>query len=141
MKADLEKYKVITRYQVQWGHMDAARHVNNTVYLRWAESARIAYFEAMGMDTSFQGGGVGPILGWQDCKYIFPLTFPDTAIVGARTIEQQEDRFIMECAIYSEKHKRISAISKQSIIPYSYAELKKVSIPEEWLKAISNLRR
>jgi len=139
MKEELSKYKVIKKYEVHWGQMDAARHVNNTVYLRWAESARIAYFEAMGMDTSFQGGGVGPILGWQDCKYIFPLTFPDTAIVGARTIEQKEDRFIMECAIFSEHHQRISAIAKQSIIPYNYGELKKVALPEEWISAIERV--
>ena len=137
MEEELKKYKVIQEYKVQWGHMDAARHVNNTVYLRWAESARIAYFEAMAMDTTFQGGGVGPILGWQDCKYIFPLTFPDTAIVGARTIEKQDDRFIMECAIYSTTHQRISAISKQSIIPYNYGALKKVDLPITWIEKIN----
>lgn len=139
MEEELKRYKVIKKYSVQWGHMDSARHVNNTVYLRWAESARIAYFEAMDMDTSFEGGGIGPILGWQDCKYIFPLTFPDVAIVGARIIEQREDRFIMECAIYSETHQRISAISKQSIIPYSYGELKKVALPQEWVDAIKHV--
>lgn len=30
---------------VAWGDMDAFAHVNNTVYLRWFESARIAFFE------------------------------------------------------------------------------------------------
>lgn len=139
MEEELNKYKVLAKYKVQWGHMDAARHVNNTVYLKWAESSRIAYFEAMGMDTSFQGGGVGPILGWLDCKYIFPMSFPDTAIVGARTIEKKEDRFIMECAIYSEAHQRISAISKQSIIPYNYNALKKEALPQEWISAIAKI--
>ena len=139
MQEELKKYKVICQYKVQWGQMDAAKHVNNTVYLQWAESARIAYFEEMKMDTSFKGVDVGPILGWLDCKYIFPMTYPDTAIVGARTIEIKEDRFIMECAIYSERHQRICAISKQSIIPYDYKELKKVSLPEKWLTAIDKL--
>ena len=30
--------------------MDALGHVNNTVYFRFCESARIAYFEAIGLD-------------------------------------------------------------------------------------------
>jgi len=34
---------------VQWGEMDAFQHVNNVAYLRWFESARIAYFEAAGV--------------------------------------------------------------------------------------------
>ena len=51
MQEELKKYKVICQYKVQWGQMDAAKHGNNTVYLQWAESARIAYFKEMKMDT------------------------------------------------------------------------------------------
>lgn len=135
----LENYKVVSKYPVQWGEMDAAKHVNNLIYLRWAESGRIAYFEAVKMNIAFDGSHVGPILGWQDCKYIFPITFPDTAIVGTRVTEILPDRFIMEAAVFSEKHQRIAAISKQHIIPYDYGNLKKVPTPKEWLDAIHKL--
>ncbi|MCR9287955.1 MAG: thioesterase family protein [Bacteroidetes bacterium] len=139
MKLTLDLFKIIEKYPVHWGDMDSANHVNNLVYLRWAESARIKYFEKMGMDTSFSSVGTGPILGWQECKYIFPMTYPDTAIVGARTVEITEDRFFIECAIFSERHNRIAAISKQSIIPYSYGELKKVEMPDPWLEEIAKI--
>ena len=33
---------IVIALSVQWGDMDAFAHVNNTVYLRWFESARIA---------------------------------------------------------------------------------------------------
>ncbi|MFO0573679.1 MAG: thioesterase family protein [Polyangia bacterium] len=36
---------VSLRIVVAWGDMDALGHVNNTVYLRWFESARIAWWE------------------------------------------------------------------------------------------------
>lgn len=136
----INDFNVTAKFPVQWGEMDAANHVNNTIYMRWAESVRIQYFAKMGMDISFKATGkAGPIVGWQDCKYIFPLTFPDTAIVGARTIEILEDRFVMECGIFSEKHERIAAISKQTIIPYDYGELKKVAMPERWIEAIMKI--
>ena len=139
MKKDLEKYRVVEHYRVHWGDMDAANHVNNLVYLRWAESARIRYFEAVGIDISFSAEEVGPILGWQECKYIFPITFPDTAITGIRTAEIKADRLILECAVFSEKHQRIAAISRQSIIPYSYSELKKAPLPEKWLERVKEV--
>ncbi len=141
MKVRLEDYNIIQEYPVHWGDMDAAKHVNNLVYLNWGESARIYYFGQMGMDTSFESKEAGPILGWQDCKYIFPMTFPDTAVVGIRTIEILEDRFMMEAAIFSKRHQRIAAISKQSIIPYSYATLKKVPMPEGWVAAIERIEQ
>lgn len=139
MEEQLTKYKVIAEYPVHWGDMDSANHVNNLIYLRWGESIRILYFQKMNMDTSFSAGGTGPILGWQDCKYIFPVTYPDTVIVGMRTVEILKDRFMVEAAIFSKKHQRIAAISKQSIIPYSYGLLKKVTMPKEWLEDIKQL--
>lgn len=138
MQEQLSKYKVIIECPVHWGEMDAANHVNNLCYLRWCESARIKYFEQIGMTIDFKGNE-GPILGWQDCKYIFPITYPDTVMVGARIIEMKEDRFMMECAVFSKRHQRIASISKQSIIPYSYKELKKVNMPEAWVRAIKTL--
>ena len=141
IEEELRKYPVRIDFEVLWGQMDSAKHVNNTIYLRWAESARIAYFEAMEMDTSFAGGGVGPILGWLDCKYIFPLTYPDTALCGAKVIEIRKDRFIMECAIFSKKNNRIAAISKQSVVPYSYEKLQKVEMPNEWITQIQSIEK
>lgn len=139
MQEELKKYPVIVKIPAQWGDMDAAAHVNNLIYLRWSESGRIVYFEKMGMDTSFNSGDAGPILGWQDCKYIFPMTYPDTAVVGIRTIEVNDRFLLMETAIFSEKHQRIAAISQQKIVPYSYEKLKRIEMPEDWKKAIEAL--
>lgn len=120
--------------------MDAANHVNNLVYMRYMESARIAYFEQIKMDTTFTSGeSAGPILGWQDCKYIYPLTYPDTAIVGIRTIEILSDRFKMESAVFSETHNRIAALSRQIIIPYNYKSLQKMELPKSWIQNIEAL--
>ena len=138
MEEALKGFPITTEFTVQWGEMDAARHVNNLIYLRWAESARIIYFEKMDLPTSFTGKQ-GPILGWQDCKYIFPITYPDTVIVGCKVSEIKTDRFIMECHIFSKKYQRLAAISKQSIIPYDYQELCKIEIPANWIKAIQEL--
>jgi len=137
MQEALKQFPITIEIPVQWGDMDAARHVNNLFYLRWGESARITYFEKMDLPTSFSGKG--PILGWQDCKYIFPMTFPDTAIIGVKTTEILDDKFIMECAVFSKRHNRIAAISSQSIVPYNYLEFKKIAIPNSWIENIERL--
>lgn len=139
MKLTFDSFKVKESYPVHWGDMDAAKHVNNLVYLRWAESARIAFFKEMGMDTNFSSSKTGPILGWQECKYILPMTFPDNALVGIRCKEILEDRFKLECAIFSECHNRLAALSIQDIIPYDYGTLKKAAIPETWKTELEKL--
>ncbi|CAH0999689.1 hypothetical protein LEM8419_00989 [Neolewinella maritima] len=133
----LEDFTHLHDFPVLWGDMDSANHVNNLVYLRWAESVRVVYFEAIGVDISFgPEGGTGGILAWQDCKYTFPMTYPDTARVGARTIEVLEDRFIMQTAIFSQRHGRLAAVTKQAIVPYDYAGLRKVPLPDAWIAGI-----
>jgi len=138
MEEALNQYKVQNKFEVHWGDMDAANHVNNLIYLRWSESARMNYFVQMGMDNQF-AGKVAPILGWQDCKYIFPVKYPDTILIGMRTTEIQADRIMMECSMFSEKHQRIVALSHQRVIPYHYVDLKKVEVPEEWKHQIKRV--
>ena len=135
----LNDFNVKTSLPVQWGDMDAANHVNNSVYMRWVESARLAYFTEMGMDTSFRGQNAGPILAWQDCKYILPVTYPDTVTIGIRTLQVEQDRFRMECGIFSEKHGRLVAIAKQVIVPYDFRQLHKIPMPEAWLLGIDRI--
>ena len=89
----LAGYPVILEIPVAWGEMDAFQHVNNIVYLRYSESARIAYLERVGLSDTLQTTGIGPILALIQCRYKFPLTYPDTVRVGVRASEIGVDRF------------------------------------------------
>jgi len=78
----LSRYPVRIEVPVAWGDMDALGHVNNTVYLRWFESGRIAYFDRLaGLTARMAKEGRGPILARQEIDYKFPLTYPDKVTV------------------------------------------------------------
>lgn len=38
----------ITQVPIRWGDMDVYEHVNNTIYFRYAEQARIEWMENLG---------------------------------------------------------------------------------------------
>lgn len=122
---------------VQWGNMDAAQHVNNTVYLRWMESARIEMFKKM-HGGEFEFKKIVPILAWQDCKYIFPVTYPDTVVITLDILELMEDRVLCEGKIYSKNHDRLAAISKTLLMAYDIEELKKHTFPQAWRKSFTD---
>jgi len=48
----LKRCPVVIETPVAWGQMDAFRHLNNTAYFRFFESARIAYFEKLDHKTT-----------------------------------------------------------------------------------------
>lgn len=120
---------------VQWGDMDAASHVNNTIYLKWVETARLVFFEKL-QNTMPDFRTIGPILGWQDCKYIFPVTYQDTIVVTYDLTAIKMDRILCRAKLYSKKHQKLVAKANNSLIPYNYEQLKKVAIPKEWLKQL-----
>jgi acyl-CoA thioester hydrolase len=135
----LAGYPVILEIPVAWGEMDAFQHVNNIVYLRYAESARIAYLAAAGLGDTMAGGGVGPILHSIQCRFKFPLTYPDTALVGTRAGEIGADRFHMEFCIVSARHARVAATGDSIIVAYDYRSSGKVPLPAAIRAAIAAL--
>ncbi|MEO8935887.1 MAG: thioesterase family protein [Burkholderiaceae bacterium] len=65
---------------LRWGDMDAMNHLNNTLYFRLMEEARICWFLENGMMTSSDGDG--PILAHASCDFLAPMTYPCNAVVG-----------------------------------------------------------
>lgn len=63
--------------------MDAFGHVNNTVFIRWFETARIVLCERLGL-TIDHPQGVGPILASVTCDYLAPVEYPATVVTGVR---------------------------------------------------------
>ena len=136
----LTGYPVVIEAELAWGEMDAFQHVNNGVYFRWFESARIAYFREVGFVT--EGGlpgGVGPILAATDCRYRFPLTYPDRVSIGARVRDLEDDRFVMEYAVASHRAGALAASGTGTIVSYDYDAAAKAPLPGAVRAAIEAL--
>ncbi|WBA86468.1 acyl-CoA thioesterase [Endozoicomonas sp. GU-1] len=127
----LEDYPVITEIPVAWGDMDALQHVNNVVYFRYFESARIDYFGKMQMMEQAKGSGIGPVISHTQCFYKVPVTYPDTLLVGSRVRDVQEDRFTMEYAIFSKSLNKVTTTGTATGVMFNFLTNRKTSIPEE----------
>jgi len=123
-------YPVLIDIPVAWGDMDAFQHVNNTVYFRWMESGRIAYFTRMAVPGFRDLSGIGPILASTQCRYRLPLTFPDTVTVASRIVSVGEDRMTMEQIIVSHGHGKVAAVGRGVIVTYDYVAGRKAPLPE-----------
>lgn len=137
----LAEFPVVIDVKVAWGEMDAYQHVNNIMYFRYFESARIAYLDEIDFADREKNGGIGPILGHTQCKYIRALTYPDSLYVGARTIEIREDRYIMELKIYSHKHEAIAAVGTADMVAYDYINNRKATLPDRVRANIEKLEK
>jgi acyl-CoA thioester hydrolase len=65
----------VERMPIRWGDMDAMGHVNNTVYFRFMEQARISWFDALvPEDAAWQSTGI--VIANASCNYKRPITYP-----------------------------------------------------------------
>jgi acyl-CoA thioester hydrolase len=67
----------VERIPIRWGDMDAMGHVNNTVYFRFMEQARISWFAALVPEKdAWQSTGI--VIVNASCNYKRPITYPGT---------------------------------------------------------------
>lgn len=132
MEELLKGYPARIDIPVQWGDMDAAQHVNNVIYLRWFESARVQYFEQIQELMDFTGEAeLGAILAETYCRYKMPVAYPDTVTIGVRVLVDTMDEFSfrMQHVIVSQQHQRVAAEGWTRIVCYDYRHKQKASIP------------
>ena len=126
----LATYPLVIEAPVAWGEMDSMGHVNNIVYFRYFESARIAYFERAGFLSYMEETGVGPILASTQCRFRLPLAYPDTVSIGARVDEVGDDRFRMKYLVVSQRHAKTAAEGEGLIVAFDYRAQRKTPLPE-----------
>ena len=87
-------------WPVQWGDQDLFGHVNNTVYFRWFESARIKFLELLGLAKLHDPKEEhGPILVHAGCNFRRQLEYPDTIKIGSRVARVGTTSFTLEHAL------------------------------------------
>lgn len=132
-------FPAVVETPVAWGEMDAFGHVNNAVYLRYFESARIAYFELLAPLAELGKAKVGPILARATIDYRKPLRYPDRVRALGRVAKLGTTSFTMAYRVESEKLGGVAAEGEGIVVLYDYAKEAKVPLPPELRAAIEAL--
>ena len=62
-----------TRLAIRWGDMDALGHVNNAVYFRYLEQARVEWLQTSGFALN---PTMGPVIVNAHCNFLRQLKYP-----------------------------------------------------------------
>lgn len=121
---------------LRWGDMDAMGHLNNIVYFRLMEEARIRWFATFGIPTTPKAEA--PILAHASCDFLRAMTYPGTALVrqevtrvGRSSLEQ--DLFIER----TDEPGVIYAKGRCVLVWFNYPEGKSAPWPEEIRAALA----
>ena len=137
----LNDFPVTVSFPMHWGDQDAFGHVNNTLYIRWAESARIEYLSRIGVWSPSAQLTVGPILAAIHCNFRIPLTYPDTVYAASRVTRIGNTSFHMVHRIVSARHNAVAADLESTLVLYDYTTGKPVPVPAEIRDAIARVEQ
>ena len=137
--APLADYPVVIKLPIQWGDQDAFGHVNNTVAVRWYESARIAYLEQSGLSHLMDANGLGPILAAIGCNYRRHMHYPDQVLVGARVDSIGRTSMVMGHVVFSLKQNQITADGTSTVVMFDYAANRPRRMPPELREAFERV--
>ncbi len=135
----LADFPVVITIPVLWGDEDAFGHVNNLIYLRWCETARVEYLRRIEMFPPLPPTGTGPILASIKCDYKMPVTYPDTVDVGARVTRIGTSSFRMEHRVLSRNLEKLVAEVDSTMVVLDYGSGEPVPVPQETRRIIGKL--
>jgi len=135
-----ESYPLIVEQAVAWGDMDAHGHVNNVVYFRYMENARVEFYRRIGKYEFEERTGVTLVVKSTGCRYLSPLACFDRISIGARVTEMNDEQILMQYIIVNAGTKQVAALGEATIAALRIADNTKVPFPEELKARIRGLQ-
>ena len=107
--------------------MDAFGHVNNVMYYRYIESARINYFDALNIFEQ----KVLTVVASNQCKYLRPVFYPDQLKIAVRVDELRNSAMRMTYQLFSTAQNELVATAEAVIVCVDQENMQKAAIPED----------
>lgn len=122
-----------TRIPIRWGDMDAYGHVNNTIYFRYMEQARIEALENLGFlcDPSKDT----PVIVNAACTFQLPMVYPGTVELRMYTDHVGRSSFMTWYELGLAGDDKIYAEGSAKVVWMNPATGKSVPLPD-WLRAV-----
>jgi acyl-CoA thioester hydrolase len=112
-------YKFWEAVEVRWSDMDAMGHVNNARYFTYLESARIHFFETLGLNLRGENQQ-GVALVSVACNFRRQVRYPNTVQIGTRVTGIGTSSFHLEHVFYLEDGDEIMADAKSVVVTVDY---------------------
>jgi acyl-CoA thioester hydrolase len=143
-------YRVQLPIRVWWGDMDAMAHVNNAMYIKYVEHARVEYMATIGVSLAPPTSAAGMahserqaaldvpepslIVASLSCRFRRPLTYPDVVTVGSKlaALDAERGDFDLEHVIWSREQRAIVATAVSGLVAYDYVAGKRMAFPDIW---------
>lgn len=123
-----------TRIPVRWGDMDYYGHVNNTVYFRFFEQARVEWIEQFNFPVGPQEPS-GAVIINASCTFLIPVNYPAAVVVKVYGGEPGRSSVMTWYELFVEGDDRLYAEGAAKVVWMDNDTGKSVPLPDR-LRAV-----
>ncbi|HOZ86276.1 MAG TPA: acyl-CoA thioesterase [Bacteroidia bacterium] len=124
--------------RIDWSELDYFRHVNNVSIFKYIQSARVNYWDQIGLTQFHISTNTGPMLASTHCDFLLPLFYPGKIKVFTRTEFIKNTSFGFDHKILNEAGE-IAARAKDVMVMFDFNKNEKITFPSRFREAIERL--
>ena len=125
-----EDFNFIKSVEARWVDMDALRHINNSVYSSYFESARVEFLDSLGININRWEEDESVILGKMEITYLRQSSYPNIYDIGCRISRLGTKSFDIFSAIFDKKSLTPIVTGTFGTVSFNYKSQQTILIPK-----------
>lgn len=126
------------KLRIDWAELDLFGHVNNVMFLKYAQAARLHYWEQIGLYESFKETGIGSMVASVSCHFRKPLYYPGDVVIQSTMLYIKNTSFSLQHLILDDNGE-IAAEATDIQVMYDFNKNEKLAVPQAIRDAVIRL--
>jgi acyl-CoA thioester hydrolase len=116
--------------RIDWSELDVFGHVNNVMFMKYVQAARLHYIEHIGLMELYRSQNIGFMVAETTCQFKKPMHFPGNVQLLTKPISTGNTSFVLEHHITNDDQETV-AMATDVLVVYDFAKHEKCPIPQE----------
>ncbi len=131
-------FPVQLKIRIDWSELDYFGHVNNVSFFKYVQSARVNYWDQIGLTQYYLQNNIGPMLASCSCDFKLPLHFPGEIKIESSVEFIRNSSFGLYHQIINSEGGS-AAEARDVMVMFDFNQNHKISFPEIFKKKIESL--
>jgi len=122
-------FPVKLELRIDWAELDLFGHVNNVMFAKYAQAARVHYWEQIGLYKHYLETRRGPMVASFSCRFRKPLHYPGKVTIYTRMKHIGNTSFSLQHQIVDGQDE-LAAEAEDVIVMYDFEKGAKIRFPD-----------
>lgn len=131
-------YPVKLELRIDWAELDLFGHVNNVMFFKYVQAARLHYWETIGLYQHFLKTNLGPMVASVNCQFKKPLHYPGNIMITTSMKFIRNSSFSFIHQIWNDAGELV-AEAEDVMVMFDFNKNEKIPFPDAFRKKVETL--